>query len=132
MDASPSDWQGATSAPVNGSRSPQNWTPRGNIAVPAGSGYGGVPAVQLFGPRVGRQSIMVTNTGANAIQIADAANFQGTGFTVAAGGVFVFDNEGAVYAYNVAGGSTVDTIETWFNISGASRGQLSYYRPGFQ
>jgi hypothetical protein len=95
---------------------PDSFVTRGNIAVGSAT-----QAVQLSGFVTNRSTIVISNTGANAISIVSGEQVQqGQGFTIAAGSVLELEVKEAVWAYESVSGSasTVDVLETRYNRTG--------------
>jgi hypothetical protein len=97
---------------------PQRW----NVA-------GGRPE-QLWGPRPGLDSGVISNTGANAMQVAPRPDLlvNGRGFTVAAGGTFTLECQDGVWAVSALG-TTVDMAWLWYETSSDPTESRSENRP---
>lgn len=95
--------------------SPPSWSPNGSITIPAGAGITGssIPAVQLFGDRRGRKTVVIVNTGANPCTLVPSQQFVGNGVTIAAGGTWAIDTEGAIWVRSTSG-TSLDALETFF------------------
>lgn len=72
---------------------------------------------QIVGARKNRETVIISNTGQNAIYVANNPNDAiKNGFTITSGGVLSMDTNSDVYAWCPGGStSTVDVIETLYD-----------------
>ncbi len=94
---------------------PDSFSTRGAILIPDADNAAG--AVQLSGYKANRSTIVISNTGANAIKIMNGETFdQRQAFTVLGGGVQEIECKEAVWACIATASqtSTVDILETLY------------------